>query len=110
MESTAIISFSKTQIMLLSKEAANTISCAALGISAVSSTTTGGFPGPAAMTRFPDFIAARTTPPPPVTTSSLIPRFSISSPADSTVGSQIVVITLGGPPSEMIAWLIRYTA
>ena len=37
---------------------------------AVSSTTTGGLPGPAAITRLPDCIAACTTAGPPVTHSS----------------------------------------
>ena len=50
------------------------ISAAAFSMSAVSSTTTGGFPGPAAMTRFPAFMAAFTTAGPPVTHNSATVR------------------------------------
>ena len=61
MESTAKISFSTMQTMLLSSEAPSTMSFAARSRSAVSSTTAGGLPGPAAMARLPEFIAAFTT-------------------------------------------------
>ena len=49
------------------------IAFAASSNCAVSSTTTGGFPGPAAITRLPDLPAARTTAGPPVTHSSAMP-------------------------------------
>ena len=63
-------SFSAMHSRLLSNDAPSTIERAALSRSAVSSTTTGGLPGPAAITRLPDFAAARTTAGPPVTHSS----------------------------------------
>ena len=70
---TAITSLSSVQMMLLSNEAPATRSRAAFSRSAVSSTTEGGFPGPAVI----DFLlAARasfTTPGPPVTTLRRIP-------------------------------------
>ena len=50
------------------------IDCAALFRSAVSSTTTGGFPGPATIARLLDYNAARATAGPPVTQISFTPR------------------------------------
>src|SRR6266545_77559 len=78
-EETATTSFSSVQMMLLSVDAPRTISRAALSMSAVSSTTTGGLPGPAQIARFPLFMAAFTTSPPPVTTTSRTPECFISS-------------------------------
>ena len=70
-EATASTSFSSMQMTLLSRLAPLTMSRPAFARSAVSSTTTGGLPGPAAITFFALFIAARTTAGPPVTTSRL---------------------------------------
>ncbi len=99
MESTAKISFSTMQTMLLSSEAPSTMSFAARSRSAVSSTTAGGLPGPAAMARLPEFIAAFTTAGPPVTTINRIPWCFISACADSIVGLPMVEIKFAGPPA-----------
>ncbi len=61
---------------LLSKEAPKTICFPACSMSAVSSTTTGGLPGPAVMARLPERIASVTTPPPPVTSRSRTMRMA----------------------------------
>jgi hypothetical protein len=67
--------------------------------SAVSSTTTGGLPGPAAMARLPRVHgAATTTRGRPVTTSSRMPGCFISACADSMVGSAIDGDQVGGRP------------
>ena len=104
-DSTAMSSFSSTQMMLLSREAPATISLPALAMSAVSSTTTGGFPGPAQIAFLPLFIAALTTPPPPVTTTSRTFGCFIISPAVSCVGSPMQQSRLRGPPAAAIALL-----
>jgi len=67
---TANSSFSTTQMMLLSIDAPRTTSRPACARSAVSSTTTGGFPGPPAITRLPDLMATCATAAPPVTHSN----------------------------------------
>ena len=90
-------SFSSTQMMLLSVDAPRTMSRAALSMCAVSSTTTGGLPGPAQMARLPLAIAAFTTAPPPVTTSRRMPGWRITSCADSMVGFDRHVTTFGRP-------------
>jgi len=72
--STTMISFSSAQMMLLSKDAPQTMSRAARAMSAVSSTTTGGLPAPAAIRRLSVCLrAASTTASPPVTVSRLMP-------------------------------------
>ncbi len=83
------------------------MSLAARSMSAVSSTTTGGLPGPAQMAFLPLPIASRTTPGPPVTTSRSMPGCLISSWAEAMVGSATVVTILGGPPELATARLIR---
>src|SRR5215472_19308742 len=98
--------FSPTQRMLLSKLAPSKTHLAALRTSAVSSTTTGGLPGPAATTRLPLLSAARTTATPPVATTILTLRCVISAVPVSMVGSSTPVITLSGPPATTTAWLI----
>src|ERR671928_546127 len=107
MEATAMVSFSSVQMMLLSVDEPQTMSCAALSMSAVSSTTAGGLPGPAQMARLPLAMAAFTTSGPPVTTTRRIPGCRISSLADSMVGLEMPVITLAGPPVAVMALLIR---
>ena len=56
---------------LLSKLQPSTISLAAFSISAVSSTTTGGFPAPAPIAFLPLDNTDLTTPGPPVATNNL---------------------------------------
>ena len=102
-EATASTSFSSMQITLLSKLAPLTMSRPAFAKSAVSSTTTGGLPGPAAITFLPLFIAARTTAGPPVTTSRFTSGCSNSACALSIVGSLTVHSTFGGPPARWMA-------
>jgi hypothetical protein len=104
-----MISFSATQTMQLSRLPPLTMPLAARVRSAVSSTTTGGLPGPAAIARLPLFMAAATTPGPPVTTSSRMPLCFISAPADSMVGSAIEVIRFSGPPTPTMASLSLLT-
>src|ERR1022692_1966735 len=96
-------SFSSVQMMLLSNDAPNTTSRPALSMSAVSSTTIGGLPGPAQMARLPDSMAAFTTPPPPVTTTSRMPGCLISAWALSTVELAMQVRRLPGPPAATTA-------
>ena len=104
-DSTTNASFSSVQMMLLSSDAPSTTLRAAFSMSAVSSTTTGGLPGPAQIARLPLLIAASTTPGPPVTTKSRTPGCLISACADSIVGSSIAVTRLGGPPACVMASL-----
>src|SRR4051794_41775061 len=66
--------FSPMHRRLLSYAAPLTIDSAALRRHAVSSTTTGGLPGPATIARFFALSAARATAGPPVTTSRGVPR------------------------------------
>ena len=93
--------------MLLSKEAPKTMSEAAFSTSAVSSTTTGGLPGPAQMARLPLDMAALTTAPPPVTTITRMFGCFMSCPADSMVGSATHTTVLGGPPAATMALLSK---
>ena len=96
-------SFSATQSTLLSKEAPSTISFPAFGISAVSSTITGGFPGPAAIHFFPVFIATLTTASPPVTLSSFTFGWFIITALVSRLGFAGQQISPMGPPAAAIA-------
>ena len=77
---------------------------AARSRSAVSSTTTGGFPGPPAMRRLPVWVAKATTPWPPVTAINLILGCVISAWADGTDGSSKQHTQFSGPPAAAIAW------
>ncbi len=70
---------------------------------AVSSTTTGGFPGPAAITRLPVCMAAVTTAGPPVTQSSATPGWRKSASADAMLGSATVVSASFSPVSRSIS-------
>src|SRR5210317_1691052 len=87
------------------------IHLAARSRSAVSSTTTGGLPGPPAMTRLPVWVAKATTPCPPVTAMSLIFGWVISVWADGTEGSLRQHTQFGGPPAStmavFISWMTR---
>ena len=76
---------------------------AALSRSAVSSTTTGGLPGPATIARLLDSRAAFATAGPPVTQISFTPRCLKSSAALSSVGSAIRAMRLSMPMSRWIA-------
>ena len=102
-------SFSAVQMMLLSTEAPSTMCFAALPRSAVSSTTAGGLPGPAAITFLPAFMAVFTTAGPPVTTSRRTPGWRISSWALSIVGFSTHESRFSGPPAPVIASLSRCT-
>ncbi len=82
---------------------------AAWPMSAVSSTTTGGLPGPAATTFLPEFMATLTTPGPPVTTSRLMPGYFINSWADRIVGLATQHSRLSGPPTSMLARFMMST-
>ena len=90
-------SFSAVQRMLLSIDAPSTMLAAATPRSAVSSTTAGGLPGPAAITFLPLPIAAFTTPGPPVTTSRRTPGYFISVSALSIVGRSTQASRFSGP-------------
>ena len=104
-DATATISFSAVQTMLLSIDAPSTMLAAATSRSAVSSTTAGGLPGPAAITFLPLTIAALTTPGPPVTTSRRTPGCLISVSALSIVGRSTQASRFSGPPAATIASL-----
>ena len=110
MASTAITSFSHVQTTLLSKEAPATMPRPACSRSAVSSTTTGGLPGPAAITFLPEAKAAFTTAGPPVTTTNRMPGARISSLADSMVGSVIQQRRFAGAPSATSKRFMRSIA
>ena len=105
MELTMKTSFSATHRTLLSKLAPSTMSLAACAISAVSSTITGGLPGPAATHFLPDFMATPTTASPPVTASILMALWVIMTFEVSSVGSFAAVIRPFGPPAFTIASL-----
>src|SRR5438445_203310 len=77
---------------------------------AVSSTTTGGFPGPATMARFLAARAARATAGPPVTTRSGIPRWLKMASADSRVGGTMQVMRFSMPNLAAMALLYSRTA
>ncbi len=78
---------------------------AARSRSAFWSTTTGGLPGPAAMTRLPYLLAAATTIGPPVTHSSATLGCWNICVAVSMLGSCTVVSTLATPHSRSISRL-----
>ena len=80
----------------------------ALSMSAVSSTTTGGLPGPAQTARLPLRMASCTTPGPPVTSNILTPGCFINACAVSMVGSITAVTRLAGPPAATMARLISW--
>ena len=79
------------------------MAAAAAAGQAVSSTTTGGLPGPAAITRLPVCMAAFTTAGPPVTHRSATPGWWKSASADAMLGSATVVIALATPVSRSIS-------
>ncbi len=97
------------QRRLLSNAAPVMIDFAASSMSAVASTTTGGFPGPATTARRLLASAARATAGPPVTTRSLTPRWSKRAAADSSVGGSMIVIRSSRPIAWRIARLNRRT-
>ncbi len=98
-------SFSAIHNTLLSKLDPLTISLAAFLILAVSSTITGGFPGPAAIHFLPLFIAISTTASPPVTANILISLWVIITLLESIVGLLGAVSNSLGPPTSWIALL-----
>src|SRR5688572_30853348 len=98
------------QRRLLSNAAPLTIDSAAFFRQAVSSTTTGGLPGPATIARFLAARAARATAGPPVTTSRGIPRWLKIASAVSSVGLVMQVTKLSMPYLEAIALLYSRTA
>ena len=91
----------------MSTEAPSTMPAAATSRSAVSSTTAGGLPGPAAITFLPLPMAAFTTPGPPVTTSRRTPGWRISDSALSMVGRSMQQSSDSGPPAAEIASFSR---
>src|SRR4051812_46470409 len=97
------------QTMLLSIDAPVMIPSAATSRCAVSSTTAGGLPGPAAIARLPEFIASFTTPGPPVTARMRTSGCFISACALSMVGSPTEQTRFSGPPAATIASLRRCT-
>ncbi|GCS54874.1 hypothetical protein HmCms186_04543 [Escherichia coli] len=104
--STTISTFSSAQMMLLSKEAPLTMDWAARARSAVSSTTTGGLPAPAAIRRLLVCLrAASTTASPPVTTKRPMPGNLNKRCAVSISGFATVTSKFSGPPAATIAWL-----
>src|SRR3954464_5150095 len=90
---------------LLSYAAPLTIDSAVLRRQAVSSTTTGGLPGPATVARLVAFSAARATAGPPVTTSSGMPRWLKIWSAVSSVGGTMQVIRPSMPNLAAMALL-----
>src|SRR5688572_8020074 len=95
---------------LLSYAAPLTIDSAAFFRHAVSSTTTGGFPGPATIERFFAASAARATAGPPVTTSRGMSRWLKIWSAVSSVGGTMQVIRFSMPNLAAIALLYSRTA
>ena len=93
------------QRRLLSNAAPSMIDRAARSRSASSSTTTGGLPGPPAMTRLPDCAAAFTTAGPPVTHSSATSGWRKICSALSMFGSATIVITFETPISASMVRL-----
>src|SRR5437867_9948619 len=83
---------------------------AALVRQAVSSTSTGGLPGPAQMARLPVFMAAATTPGPPVTQSRRTASCLHMALNESSVGCSRMQTTFSMPVSRWIAWLYVRTA
>ena len=86
------------------------MSFAALGISAVSSTTTGGLPAPAPIALFPEESAAVTTPGQPVAAIRAMSLCFIKILHDSSVGLKTVVTMFSGPPASNYASLTIFTA
>src|SRR3954466_411929 len=95
---------------LLSYAAPLMIDSAVLRRHAVSSTTTGGLPGPATMARLVAFSAARATAGPPVTTSSGMPRWLKIASAVSSVGGTTHVMRWSIPYLAAMALLYSRTA
>src|SRR6187455_1981751 len=83
---------------------------AAFSRQAVSSTTTGGLPGPATIARFFALSAARATAGPPVTTSSGMPRWLKIASAVSSVGGTTQVTRWSMPYLAAMALLYSRTA
>src|SRR5262245_9826267 len=86
------------------------IDLAARVMQAVSSTSTGGLPGPAQMARFPVCIAALTTAGPPVTHNSLTASCAQIALKESRVGCSTIVTRCSIPVSRSIARLYSRTA
>src|SRR5262249_41916939 len=86
------------------------IDLAARFIQAVSSTRTGGLPGPAQIARLPVCIAAFTTPGPPVTHSKRTASWLQIALNESSVGCSTMVITFSRPVARAIALLYSRTA
>ena len=97
---------------LLSKPQPVMISAAQSGKTAVSSTTMGGLPGPAAMVlqALPAVMATFTMAGPPVTIFMLVPGWQSGCLVASWVGLAIVVTRLAGPPAATMAELSVRTA
>src|SRR6266704_2576949 len=77
---------------------------------AVSSTRTGGLPGPAQIARLPVCIAAFTTAGPPVTQSNRTASWSQIALNESSVGCSTMVMRFSMPTSRSIARLYSRTA
>src|SRR6266850_280751 len=86
------------------------IDLAARFMHAVSSMSTGGFPGPAQIARLPLCIAALTTAGPPVTQSSRTASWLQIALNESSVGCSTMVTRFSIPTSRSIAWLYDRTA
>ena len=86
------------------------MSCAALRISAVSSTTAGGLPAPAPIPLLPEERTAVTTPGPPVAAISGISLCFIMILLVSSVGFSTVTAILSGPPASREASFTRLIA
>ncbi len=86
------------------------MSRAALPMSAVSSTKTGGLPAPAPMPRFPEESTAVTTPGPPVATIRGMSGCFIIALLLSSVGFATVAAITEGPPKACEAALTSFTA
>src|SRR5437899_13012657 len=95
---------------LLSQAAPSMMDFAARFMQAVSSTTTGGLPGPAQMARLPACIAAFTTAGPPVTQINLTDSWLQMALKESNVGSSTIVIRFSMPTSRAMARLYSRTA
>src|SRR3954470_1331079 len=95
---------------LLSYAAPLTIDSAAFLRQALSSTTTGGLPGPATIARFFVASAARATAGPPVTTSSGMPLWWNISSALRSVAGTMQVTRCSIPNRAAIALLYSRTA
>ena len=94
----------------LSKVHPSIISLPAFLTSAVSSTITGGLPAPAPIAFFPLESTLFTTPGPPVQTRSLTAGCLYIISAVSSVGFTTDATSTSGPPTALLARLIRSTA